>query len=105
MLWLGRRQRSAAEFGVTGVLPVTVLTCSWSLETRLTPAAIGWAAKRLFACKQGRSLPASLLTTGRLPIGSHPETGIPALAASAPHLLMGPEPRLRNWCLPSARIA
>ena len=52
----GRRQQSAAESGDTAALPVMGLTCSWSLETRLTRAAIGWGAKRLFACKPGRLL-------------------------------------------------
>ena len=51
--WLGRRQRSAAGSGDTAALPVTALTCSWSRVTRLTRAAIGWAAKRLSGLQAG----------------------------------------------------
>ena len=50
-------------------LPATALTCLWLRGTHLTRAAIGWAAKQLFGCKQGRSGPANLPTTGRRPIG------------------------------------
>ena len=50
----GPRQRSAAGSGDTAALPVTALTCSWSRETHLTRAAIGWGAKPLFGCKPAR---------------------------------------------------
>ena len=53
--WLGRRQPWAAGSGDTAALPAMAPTCLWSRATPSTRAAIGWAAKRLSACKPGRS--------------------------------------------------
>src|SRR6516162_5078080 len=62
----GRRQPLEAEFGATAASRAMVLTCSWSPVTRSIRAVIGWAAKRLSACKPDRLLPVSLPTIGRL---------------------------------------
>src|SRR5215470_993707 len=65
----GRRQPLAAGFGDMAVLPVMALICLSSRETRSPLTALGWAAKQSSACKPGRSLAATLPTTGHLLIG------------------------------------
>src|SRR6516162_2701514 len=104
-LWLaGRLQLSGAEFGDTAALPATALTFLLLRATHSTQPVTGWAAKRLSVCKRDRPGLVSLLTTGRRPIGSVSTTATPILVVSAPRWSMCPVLRLRNWCLPSARI-
>src|SRR5882757_3461719 len=65
----GRQRRLAAAFGATAVLPATAPICLWSPATHLTPAVIGWAAKRLSGCRRDRHGAVSPPITGSRPIG------------------------------------
>src|SRR5207247_11000382 len=65
----GLQRLSAAAFGDMAAWPVMARTCLWSRGTRLTPEAIGWAAKLLFVCKPDRPGLVKPPTIGRLPIG------------------------------------
>src|SRR5438105_14579483 len=100
----GQRQLLGAEFGGMAVSPAMALICLWSPATHLTPAVTGWAAKQSFVCNPGPSLPVSLPTTGRLPIGFRWITAIRIWAASAPRWSMCLVLTLRNWCLRLAKM-
>src|SRR5437667_8597444 len=101
----GLRQQLAAASGDMVALPATALTCSWLRVTHSTRAAIGWAAKQLFACRLGRPGPVSLPTIGRLPIGWISIIATAILEVSAPRWSMSLELRLRSLCLPWAKMA